>query len=63
MKKTTIYLTNMESRALDFLSRETELNKSEIIRRAIDEYLERVLEHHGYSETKITGNFSLRPSF
>ncbi|MEW6486557.1 MAG: CopG family transcriptional regulator [Thermodesulfobacteriota bacterium] len=44
MVRTQIYLTEDEQKALDALARETGQTKSELIRRAIDRFLERRAE-------------------
>jgi len=41
MKRTNIYLTGPQVKALDALSAKTGMSASEIIRRALDEYLKK----------------------
>ena len=43
MKRTQVYLTQNEHKALTALSRKTKKKRSEIIREAIDEHLEKQL--------------------
>lgn len=42
MKRTNIYLTEIQMKKLEQLCKKTGLSMAELVRRAIDEYLEKV---------------------
>jgi predicted DNA-binding protein len=52
MKRTNIHLTNKQLRQLGQLAKQTELPVAEHIRRAIDDYLDRMAKNgHLYTDT------------
>lgn len=49
MKRTNFYLSEIQIKKLEQLSKKTGLSMSELLRRAIDEYFEKVKEKPGKS--------------